>query len=122
MQKTTIEVSYRVRLRKFVAEWARDRRGIESITLNIRNIGRAGDAVFVERVDEFAMLIAGGLVRLGGGPTVTAMLGDRRFPQTDGIRNAIALVAPGGYVVGAARLFGAAWLARGHSTSPAPAG
>ena len=99
-----------------------DRRGIESITLNIRNIGRAGDAVFVERVDEFAMLIAGGLVRLGGGPTVTAMLGDRLFPQADGIRNAIALVAPGGYVVGAARLFGAAWLARGHSTSPAPAG
>ncbi len=27
--------------------------GIESITLNIRNIGRVGNAVFVERVDEF---------------------------------------------------------------------
>jgi limonene-1,2-epoxide hydrolase len=27
--------------------------GIQSITLNVRHIGRIGDAVFVERVDEF---------------------------------------------------------------------
>lgn len=62
------------------------------------------------------------LVGLGGGPTVTAMLGDRLFPQADGIRNAIALVAPGGYLIAAACFFAAARLARGHSTSPAPAG
>ena len=62
------------------------------------------------------------LVGLGGGPTVTAMLGDRFFPQADGIRNAIALVAPGGYLVAAVCFFLAARLAQGPSTPTVPAG
>lgn len=52
------------------------------------------------------------LIGLGLGPSVTAGLGDWLFPGGDGIRYAMAMVAPGGYVVGAILFFVAARYAR----------
>jgi limonene-1,2-epoxide hydrolase len=40
--------------------------GIEQITLNIRNMGRVGDVVFVERVDEFVFKGHAGRVPVTG--------------------------------------------------------
>ena len=48
------------------------------------------------------------LVGIGFGPSVTAALGDALFPGGDGIRYAMAIVAPAGYAIGAALFFVAA--------------
>ncbi len=58
------------------------------------------------------------LVGLGLGPTATAMIGDGFFAGGDGIRYAIAIVAPAGYLVAAAFFYRAARLAavEHHST------
>lgn len=48
------------------------------------------------------------LVGIGFGPSVTAGLGDWLFPGGDGIRYAMAIVAPAGYAVGAIMFFIAA--------------
>lgn len=50
------------------------------------------------------------IVGLGLGPTVTAVIGDRFFPGGDGIRSAIAIVAPAGYAVAAVLFWRAARL------------
>lgn len=47
-------------------------------------------------------------VGIGFGPSATAALGDIFFPGGDGIRYAMAIVAPAGYAVGAALFFLAA--------------
>ncbi len=47
-------------------------------------------------------------IGIGFGPSVTAILGDRLFPGGDGIRYAMAIVAPAGYAVGAVLFFVAA--------------
>ena len=47
-------------------------------------------------------------VGIGFGPSVTAALGDALFPGGDGIRSAMAIVAPSGYAIGAALFFAAA--------------
>ena len=61
------------------------------------------------------------LVGLGLGPTATAMLGDQLFPFQSGIRYAIAIVAPLGYLIAALFFFRAARLAatEWHSTGAA---
>lgn len=51
-------------------------------------------------------------VGIGFGPSATAALGDTFFPGGDGIRYAMAIVAPAGYAVGAALFFVAARRAR----------
>lgn len=51
-------------------------------------------------------------VGIGLGPSVTAGLADAAFPGGDGIRNAMAIVAPFGYAIGAALFFNAAKHAR----------
>lgn len=51
------------------------------------------------------------LVGLGLGPTATAILGDQLFPFASGIRYAIAIVAPLGYLIAALFFFRAARLA-----------
>lgn len=51
-------------------------------------------------------------VGIGLGPSVTAALADALFPGGDGIRNAMAIVAPFGYAIGAALFFNAAKHAR----------
>ena len=51
-------------------------------------------------------------VGIGFGPSVTAAIGDTFFPGGDGIRSAMAIVAPAGYAVGAALFFVAARRAR----------
>ncbi len=51
-------------------------------------------------------------VGIGLGPSVTAVLADAAFPGGDGIRNAMAIVAPFGYAIGAALFFLAAKHAR----------
>ena len=65
------------------------------------------------------------LVGIGFGPSVTAALGDTLFPGGDGIRYAMAIVAPAGYAVGAALFFLAATQAErvteAYETSTAPA-
>ena len=48
------------------------------------------------------------LVGIGLGPSVTAGLGDTLFPGGDGIRYAMAMVAPVGYAFGSALFFNAA--------------
>lgn len=52
------------------------------------------------------------LIGIGLGPSVTAGLGDWLFPGGDGIRYAMAIVAPAGYAVGAVLFFIAARHAR----------
>lgn len=52
------------------------------------------------------------LAGIGIGPSVTAALGDLLFPGGDGIRFAMAIVAPLGYLTGAALFFVAARNAR----------
>lgn len=52
------------------------------------------------------------LIGIGLGPSVTAGLGDWLFPGGDGIRYAMAIVAPAGYAVGAVLFFMAARHAR----------
>ena len=47
-------------------------------------------------------------IGIGFGPSVTAVLGDRLFPGGDGIRYAMAIVAPTGYAIGAILFFIAA--------------
>lgn len=47
-------------------------------------------------------------VGIGFGPSVTAAIGDAFFPGGDGIRRAMAIVAPAGYALGAALFFVAA--------------
>ncbi len=47
-------------------------------------------------------------IGLGIGPTLTAVIGDNFFPFESGIRYAIAIVAPFGYIVGAILFFVAA--------------
>ncbi|MGV3479772.1 MAG: MFS transporter [Sphingobium sp.] len=61
------------------------------------------------------------LVGLGLGPTATALLGDTLFPFESGIRYAIAIVAPLGYLIAALFFWRAARLAShaGHSTQAA---
>lgn len=51
-------------------------------------------------------------VGIGLGPSVTAGLSDTLFPGGDGIRSAMAIVAPFGYAIGAALFFNAAKHAR----------
>ncbi|MFN6934096.1 MAG: MFS transporter [Tsuneonella sp.] len=51
-------------------------------------------------------------VGIGMGPSVTAGLSDWLFPGGDGIRSAMAIVAPAGYAIGAALFFLAASHAR----------
>lgn len=51
-------------------------------------------------------------VGIGIGPSVTAILSDALFPGGDGIRSAMAIVAPFGYAIGAALFFNAAKHAR----------
>lgn len=51
-------------------------------------------------------------VGIGFGPSVTAAIGDAFFPGGDGIRSAMAIVAPAGYAIGAALFFVAARRAR----------
>lgn len=51
------------------------------------------------------------LVGIGFGPSVTAGLGDWLFPGGDGIRYAMAIVAPAGYAVGAVMF----WVAARHA-------
>lgn len=48
------------------------------------------------------------LIGIGLGPSITAVLGDWLFPGGDGIRYAMAIVAPAGYAVGAILFFIAA--------------
>lgn len=48
------------------------------------------------------------LIGIGLGPSVTAALGDALFPGGDGIRYAMAIVAPTGYAIGSALFFVAA--------------
>jgi MFS family permease len=48
------------------------------------------------------------IIGLGAGPTVTAVLGDQLFPFADGIRYAMAIVAPAGYALAALLFFVAA--------------
>ena len=54
------------------------------------------------------------IIGLGAGPTLTAVIGDNFFPFESGIRYAIAIVAPFGYVVGAILFFVAANSVRSH--------
>lgn len=51
-------------------------------------------------------------IGIGFGPSVTAAIGDIFFPGGDGIRNAMAIVAPAGYAIGATLFFVAARRAR----------
>ncbi|WP_267897142.1 MFS transporter [Alteriqipengyuania lutimaris] len=51
-------------------------------------------------------------VGIGIGASVTAAISDALFPGGDGIRNAMAIVAPFGYAIGAALFFNAAKHAR----------
>ncbi|UVI39446.1 MFS transporter [Qipengyuania spongiae] len=51
-------------------------------------------------------------IGIGLGPSVTAGLADVLFPGGDGIRSAMAIVAPFGYAIGAALFFNAAKHAR----------
>ena len=51
-------------------------------------------------------------IGIGLGPSVTAALADTVFPGGDGIRSAMAIVAPFGYAIGAALFFLAAKHAR----------
>ncbi|HEX8412583.1 MAG TPA: MFS transporter, partial [Sphingomicrobium sp.] len=59
------------------------------------------------------------LVGIGFGPSVTAALGDTLFPGGDGIRYAMAIVAPCGYAIGAILFFNAA---RHAARTPSTAG
>ncbi|MFT5329461.1 MAG: MFS family permease [Parasphingorhabdus sp.] len=54
------------------------------------------------------------IIGLGAGPTLTAVIGDNFFPFESGIRYAIAIVAPFGYIVGAILFFVAAKHIRTH--------
>lgn len=54
-------------------------------------------------------------VGIGFGPSVTAAIGDAFFPGGDGIRSAMAIVAPAGYAIGAVLFFVAARRARRRS-------
>ena len=54
------------------------------------------------------------IIGLGMGPTLTAVIGDNFFPFESGIRYAIAIVAPFGYIAGAILLFIAARNIRTH--------
>jgi len=53
-------------------------------------------------------------IGMGIGPTLTAVIGDNFFPFESGIRYAIAIVAPFGYIVGAVLFFVAAKRIKSH--------
>ena len=74
----------------------------------IQQLSPAGMRATVASVYVFVI----NLIGIGLGPSVTAGLGDWLFPGGDGIRYAMAIVAPGGYAVGALLFFMAARHAR----------